>query len=93
MKEQILIALAIFVGAMGLITFILYGVDKAKAKSGAYRISEKVLLTFSFFGGAIGGIFAMTLFRHKTKHWYFTAINVLGLLAIVASAICIMIFI
>ena len=93
MKEQILIALAIFVGVMGFITFILYGIDKAKAKSGAYRISEKVLLTFSFFGGAIGGIFGMALFHHKTKHWYFGVVNVLGLLVIVALAICITIFI
>ena len=93
MEENLLIALAIVVGVVGLITFILYGVDKAKAKSGSWRISEKVLLLFSFFGGAIGGIFAMALFRHKTQHWYFGFVNVLGLLAIVAGAICITIFV
>ena len=31
------------------------------------------------FGGAIGGYLGMKTFRHKTKHWYFHAINILGI--------------
>ena len=73
------IALIAF-GAISLITLILYGVDKIKAKLGAWRISEKVLLSFSFFGGGLGGVIAMLLFRHKTRHWYFVAVNLLGLI-------------
>jgi uncharacterized membrane protein YsdA (DUF1294 family) len=67
---------------VSLITFILYGLDKYKARHGLWRIPEKVLLGFSFFGGALGGILGMSLFRHKTKreHWYFRAVNALGLL-------------
>lgn len=61
------------------ITFILYGADKSKAKRGKWRIAEKVLLGFSFFGGAVGGVLAMLVFRHKTRHWYFWAVNLLGL--------------
>lgn len=72
------IALIAF-GAISLITLILYGVDKLKAKLGAWRIPEKVLLGFSFFGGGLGGVIAMLLFRHKTRHWYFVAVNLLGL--------------
>ncbi len=72
---------------MSLVTFCLYVSDKNRAKKGAYRISEKVLLSVSFFGGAIGGICAMKLVRHKTKHWYFTAVNVLGLVWQVALAV------
>ncbi len=34
---------------MSLVTFILYGLDKSKAKKGARRISEKTLLRLSFF--------------------------------------------
>ena len=74
--KYILIAL----GVISFITFILYGADKSKAKRGAWRIPEKVLLGFSFFGGALGGGLGMLLFRHKTKHWYFTFVNVLGLI-------------
>ena len=64
---------------ISLITLIFYGVDKVKAKKKAWRIAEKTLLCLSFFGGAIGGYIAMFLFRHKTKHWYFHAVNILGL--------------
>ena len=66
-------------GAVSLITFFLYAIDKLKAKLGAWRISEKALLAGSLFGGAVGGYLAMLLFRHKTRHWYFTAINIAGL--------------
>ena len=65
--------------AISIVAFILYGADKAKAKRNAWRIPEKVLLGFSFLGGAVGGILGMLLFRHKTKHWYFWVVNLLGL--------------
>ena len=65
---------------ISLITYCLYASDKKKAKKGKWRIPEKVLLGFSFFGGAIGGYIAMQTLRHKTKHWYFHAVNILGLI-------------
>ena len=64
---------------VSLITYILYSIDKKKAIKNQRRISEKVLLLFSFFFGSIGGIFAMYTKRHKTKHWYFVVINYLSL--------------
>ncbi len=70
-----------FIALMSVISFFLYGADKSKAKRGAWRIKESVLLGFGFFGGAIGAIAGMEIFRHKTKHWYFWAVNVLGLIA------------
>ena len=65
--------------AVSLAAFVMYGADKANAKAGAWRISEKVLLLTGFFGGAAGALLAMFLFRHKTKHWYFWVVNWLGL--------------
>ena len=62
------------------VAFYLYWDDKRRAKKGKWRISEKALLLTSFFGGAVGGFTAMQLFRHKTKHWYFNVVNILGLL-------------
>ena len=70
----------VYLGVMSLIAFIAYIADKAKAKKGSWRTPEKVLLGLSFFGGAIGGYLAMHLARHKTQHWYFHAVNVLGLI-------------
>lgn len=75
-----LIAVSVIFGFMSIVNFITYGVDKAKAKAGAWRIPETTLLGFSFFGGALGGSLAMYLFRHKTRHWYFVAVNLLGLI-------------
>ena len=71
--------LAIIFGVLSVITFFMYGVDKFKAQRGKWRISEKTLLVSSFIGGAVGGFLAMQLFRHKTKHWYFNVVNILGL--------------
>ena len=65
---------------MTLITFCLYSADKKKAVKGKWRIPEKALLGFSFLGGALGGYAAMRMKRHKTKHWYFHAVNLLGML-------------
>ena len=65
---------------MSIIAYIAYGRDKRLAREKKWRISEKVLLSLSFFGGAAGALAAMQLFRHKTKHWYFYAVGIAGLL-------------
>lgn len=80
-KQIVIIAYASYLVLLSLITFIAYGVDKKKAEKGKWRTKEKTLLLLSFFGGAFGGYPAMLVFRHKTKaeHWYFTAVNLLGL--------------
>ena len=79
--------ISVIFAAISLITFFLYAADKSKAKRRAWRIPEKVLLGFSFLGGAVGGLCGMNLFRHKTKHWYFWAVNVLGLAWQIALAV------
>lgn len=80
-KQIVIIAYASYLVLLSIITFIAYGVDKKKAINKKYRTKEKTLLGLSFFGGAFGGYPAMLIFRHKTKgeHWYFTAVNLLGL--------------
>lgn len=56
---------------INVITFILYGVDKRRAKRKRWRISEKTLLVFTFCGGGLGAILGMSYFHHKTKHLKF----------------------
>lgn len=68
-----------FIAFVSILTFIAYVADKIKAKRGAWRIPEKVLLTLSFFGGAAGGCLAMAIARHKTRKRYFHVVNLLGL--------------
>ena len=61
-------------------TFFAYGIDKRRAKRNHRRTPESVLLGLGFFGGSIGALLGMTLFRHKTRHWYFWGCNFFGLL-------------
>ena len=63
--------LLIYVLVINIIGFLAMGIDKAKAKVGAWRIPEKTLLSMAVLGGAIGVWIGMETFRHKTKHWYF----------------------
>lgn len=77
----------IFLFVMSMVAMILYQIDKVKAQKHQWRIKEATLLSFGFFGGAIGALLGMKLFRHKTKHWYFWAVNILGLLWQVALGI------
>ena len=92
--QIVIICYAVYLVLLSIITFIAYGVDKNKAKNGKYRTKEKTLLLLSFFGGAFGGYPAMLIFRHKTKgeHWYFTAVNLLGL-TIHITALILLIFV
>ncbi len=78
---------AAFCGAASLVALILYGVDKRRAQKRQWRIRESVLLGVAFLGGAVGALLGMNLFRHKTKHWYFWAVALLGLAWQVALAV------
>ena len=92
--QTLFIIYLVYLAVLSLVTFFMYGADKRKAKKGKWRTPEKVLLLASFLGGAYGGFLAMQIFRHKTKaeHWYFTAVNLLGILLHTAAIVCIVIF-
>jgi uncharacterized membrane protein YsdA (DUF1294 family) len=47
-------------------TFLLYGEDKFRAMTDRWRIPEKTLHWFVFFGGWPGALLAQQVFRHKT---------------------------
>ena len=40
--------------AVNITSFLLYGIDKYKAKKGRWRISEATLLLMAVIGGSIG---------------------------------------
>jgi uncharacterized membrane protein YsdA (DUF1294 family) len=51
---------------LNLTAFAFFGIDKLISKQGGWRISEKILLVLSLFGG-VGAFLGMKLFRHKTQ--------------------------
>ena len=53
---------------INIITFLVYGIDKLKAKQGSWRISEASLLTLAVIGGSIGALLGMQVWHHKTMH-------------------------
>lgn len=60
-----------FISIVNIAAFILYGIDKHKAKAHQWRISEVSLLCIAVIGGSAGALLGMFVFRHKTKHLKF----------------------
>ena len=75
LNEGITFALLIW----NLIIFLIYGIDKFKARKGAWRIPEKYLLSFAFLCGGFGAWLAGIVFLHKTRKWYFKTVWFLGI--------------
>ena len=54
--------------AINAVAFIVYGIDKYKAKKAKWRISEATLLLMAVIGGSIGAWVGMRIWHHKTMH-------------------------
>ncbi len=67
-KENILLYIIIYLVVINVITFIVYGLDKWKAKQAKWRIRESTLLGLAAVGGSIGALLAMKVWHHKTLH-------------------------
>ena len=57
--------------ALNLISFLLYGIDKWKAKRNMYRIPENVLIGSALFFSSYGAFLGMYTFHHKTRKFKF----------------------
>jgi uncharacterized membrane protein YsdA (DUF1294 family) len=68
MATNILIYLAI----INLCAFVAFGIDKLKARRGAWRTPESTLLLLAAIGGSFGAFLGMKVWRHKTQHNKFT---------------------
>ncbi len=87
MDRIISYSLLIWIGLIGIITFIAYGIDKRRARKKAWRIPEKTLFALNLAGGFIGGWVGMRLFRHKTKHPSFYVVQTLATIIWVGLAV------
>lgn len=68
---QLIYLFLIYVIMVNIAGFSMMGIDKARARRGAWRIPEARLFLIALLGGSIGSIAGMYTFRHKTRHWYF----------------------
>lgn len=60
--------LFICISSLNVVTFLIYGIDKYKAKRAKWRIPESTLLWLAICGGSIGALLGMRVWRHKTRH-------------------------
>ena len=65
--------LAIWLIAINLVTFFVFGIDKWKAKRKAShestrRVPERTLFLLAALGGSVGALLGMRVFQHKTLH-------------------------
>lgn len=60
--------LQIYLLAMTIVTFFIYGIDKYKARKTKWRIPETTLLWMAILGGSVGALLGMKVWRHKTLH-------------------------
>ena len=58
----------IYLIAINVVAFFLYGIDKWKAKRSKWRISEATLLGLAVIGDSIGAWLGMKVWHHKTMH-------------------------
>ncbi|WP_219722284.1 DUF1294 domain-containing protein [Enorma phocaeensis] len=67
-----LVPIGIYVLVMSAVTFCVFVYDKRQAEHGGWRVREFALLTLPLLGGALGGLLAMHLVRHKTRVYHFS---------------------
>lgn len=68
----------IWLAVISIVTFIFYGFDKARAKSGGWRVPEVTLHWLSLIGGFPGGWAGRSVFRHKTRKGVFLFVLIIS---------------
>lgn len=76
-----------YLAGINILTFLIYCLDKLKAKAHWWRIPEATLLVLAAIGGSVGALVAMYTVRHKTQHKKFKyGVPAILLLQIAAAA-------
>lgn len=68
LKGDIRTGFVIYLIAVNIAAYLLFGIDKRKSIRGEWRVPESTLLFLAFLGGAPGAMIGMRVFHHKTKH-------------------------
>lgn len=72
---------------INILAFLVFGLDKRKARKDRWRVPEATLLLLAVIGGSVGALLGMVVFRHKTRHNKFRIGLPLILLAQLAVAV------
>lgn len=67
-ETEMTVVLLYYLIVINIVTFLVYGVDKFKAKKGKWRIPEVTLLLLAVVGGSVGAWLGMKVWHHKTLH-------------------------
>jgi uncharacterized membrane protein YsdA (DUF1294 family) len=89
MTSYFLYGILIYLVAINIVAFFLYGIDKWKAQRNKWRVTEARLLWIAVAGGSIGALLGMKIWHHKTQHAKFRfglpAILILQIAAVLAA--------
>ena len=92
MRQYLLYGILIYLAAMNIVAFFLYGIDKWKSRHDKWRVTEARLITIALLGGSLGAWLGMKVWHHKTQHNKFRyglpLILILQLAAILAALYC-----
>ena len=85
--------LALWLLFINLITFLIFGLDKWKARrkvhrEGVRRVPERTLFLLAIAGGSLGALLGMKIFHHKTLHRTFC----IGIPIILAAQILVLLW-
>lgn len=80
--------LLIYLAVINVISFLVYAWDKRQAIKGRFRVRELVLFLLAFIGGALGGITAMIITKHKVRKQAFAV----GLPLILLAHLVVMVY-
>lgn len=80
----------LYIGLVNVFAFILYGIDKLKAKKSKWRVPESTLIGIAIIGGIIGAWSGMKVWHHKTLHKKFK--YGIPLILVAQIALCIYLF-
>ena len=58
----------IYLVAINVVAFVVYGIDKYKAVRSKWRIPESTLIGLAVVGGSVGAWLGMKFWHHKTLH-------------------------
>ncbi len=82
--------LLVFVAAVNVATFCLYGFDKWQSVRHGNRVPENILYLVTLLGGTVGALIGMHLFRHKTRKGSFQIVVALIMLVQIGLIIWLM---